>query len=408
MIESIFSGLTTIDPPETFALMKAFADDQHPEKLFLAIGAYRDDSGKPWVLPVVRKTEIQVAGDTALDHEYLPLFGYPHFTTAVMELALGKSSKAIQQNRAVSVQTISCTGSLRLVADLLHQKMKRNIVYFSNPTWHYHASIFRAAGFTSIHDYRYWDPENRCLDISGMLADLEQAPASSIIVLHACGHNPSGMDPTKEQWMQIADLMEEKNLVPLFDFAYHGFVSGDPDLDAWAVRYFVDKGFELFVCQSFSKNFGLYGERVGNLIIVQQSSTTSDALLSQLTPLIVTKHLTPGAYGPRIVAKILNTPTFREEWMENLTTMATRIRKMRQLLHDKLVTLGTPGNWDHIVQQVGMFSYTGLTKNQVSILVQKYHVYMPKSGRMNMCGLTLANIDYVAQAINGAVIADVA
>lgn len=236
-----------------------------------------------------------------------------------------------------------------------------------------------------------------------MLADLEEAPPASVIILHACAHNPTGIDPTQEQWKQIADLMERKKLFPLFDSAYQGFASGDPDKDAWAIRYFVDRGFELFVCQSFAKNFGLYCERAGNLTIVQQSGATKDAIHSQLTLIVRGLYSNPPAYGARIVSKVLNTPELRQEWMESIKSMSSRIREMRRLLRDKLVALGTPGNWDHIVNQIGMFSYTGLNESQVALLIKEYHIYLLKTGRINMCGLNTGNIEYVANAIHAVV-----
>lgn len=236
-----------------------------------------------------------------------------------------------------------------------------------------------------------------------MLADLEQAPSGSVIILHACAHNPTGMDPTHEQWKQIADLMERKKLFPLLDSAYQGFASGNPDQDAWAIRYFVDRGFELFVCQSFAKNFGLYCERAGNLTVVQQSPATRDMIHSQITLIIRGIYSNPPAYGARIVSKVLNTPELRQEWMDSIQAMSGRIREMRKQLRDKLVALGTPGNWDHIVKQIGMFSYTGLNEKQVAVMIKDFHIYLLRTGRINMCGLNSTNIDYVAKAINSAV-----
>lgn len=301
------------------------------------------------------------------------------------------------------MQTISGTGALRVASEFLLRQLKRNTVYYSNPTWENHHKIFADTGFTSLNSYRYWDQNKRQLDLEGMLADLDKAPAGAVIILHACAHNPTGMDPTQDQWKKIADLIERKKLFPLFDSAYQGFASGDPDLDAWAIRYFVDRGFELFVCQSFAKNFGLYCERVGNLTIVQRSGATRDQIHSQITLLIRGLYSNPPAYGARIVSKVLNTPALRQEWMDCIKAMSSRIREMRKLLRNKLVELGTPGNWDHIVNQIGMFSYTGLNEKQVAVLIKEYHIYLLKTGRINMCGLNTGNIEYVAKAIHAAV-----
>ncbi|KAH8254201.1 hypothetical protein KR032_008859, partial [Drosophila birchii] len=400
---SIFADVPKGPAIEVFALTAAFKDDTHPKKVNLSVGAYRTDAGVPWVLPVVRKTEISIASDEAVNHEYLPVTGLDTFTQAATELVLGADSPAIKEKRAFGVQTISGTGALRVAADFLHTQLKRNVVYYSNPTWENHHKIFCDAGFTTLKSYRYWDQAQRQLDFKNMVADLNEAPPGAVIILHACAHNPTGIDPTQEQWKELADLMEKKKLFPLFDSAYQGFASGDPDRDAWAVRHFVERGFELFTCQSFAKNFGLYCERAGNLTVVQKHGATKAAVHSQLTLLIRGMYSNPPAYGARIVSKVLNTPALRQEWMQSIQTMSSRIREMRKALRDKLVALGTPGNWDHIVNQIGMFSYTGLNESQVRVLIDEYHIYLLKTGRINMCGLNNGNIDYVAKAIHAAV-----
>ncbi|KAH8237320.1 hypothetical protein KR038_009770, partial [Drosophila bunnanda] len=400
---SIFADVQKGPAIEVFALTAAFNNDTNPKKVNLSVGAYRTDAGVPWVLPVVRKTEISIASDESINHEYLPVTGLESFTNAATELVLGANSPAIKEKRAFGVQTISGTGALRIAADFLHTQLKRNVVYYSNPTWENHHKIFADAGFTTLKSYRYWDQSQRQLDFKNMVADLNEAPPGAVIILHACAHNPTGIDPTQEQWKELADLMEKKKLFPLFDSAYQGFASGDPDLDAWAVRHFVERGFELFTCQSFAKNFGLYCERAGNLTVVQQHGATKAAVHSQLTLLIRGQYSNPPAFGARIVSKVLNTPELRKEWLESIQTMSSRIRTMRKALRDKLVELDTPGNWDHIVNQIGMFSYTGLNESQVNALIKEYHIYLLKTGRINMCGLNNGNIDYVANAINAAV-----
>ncbi|KAH8402096.1 hypothetical protein KR009_009729, partial [Drosophila setifemur] len=400
---SIFANVEQGPAIEVFALTRAFNNDTFPNKVNLSVGAYRTDEGKPWVLPVVRKTEISIASDESVNHEYLPVTGLEPFTNAAMELVLGADSPAIKENRAFGVQTISGTGALRVAADFLKTQLNRNVVYYSNPTWENHHKIFADAGFTSLHSYRYWDQTKRALDFKNMVNDLNQAPPGAVIILHACAHNPTGIDPTREQWKELADLLERKKLFPLFDSAYQGFASGDPDHDAWAVRYFVDRGFELFTCQSFAKNFGLYCERAGNLTVVQQHGSTKAAVHSQLTLLIRGLYSNPPAYGARIVSKVLNTPELRSEWMDSIQSMSSRIREMRKALRDKLIALGTPGTWDHVVNQIGMFSYTGLNESQVRVLINEYHIYLLKTGRINMCGLNTGNIDYVAKAIHAAV-----
>lgn len=226
-----------------------------------------------------------------------------------------------------------------------------------------------------------------------------------MIILHACAHNPTGCDPTKEQWVKLADVIEEKKLFPFFDSAYQGFASGDPVHDAFAVRYFVERGFELFCAQSFAKNFGLYNERVGNLTVVQRNPETSAAVQSRMTLLVRYNYSNPPAFGARIVGKVFNDPVLKQEWMDSIKTMSSRIIKMRKMLKDELESLKTPGTWNHIVDQIGMFSYTGLNMAQVTILIKEYHVYLLSSGRINMCGLNEKNVKYVAKSINEAILA---
>lgn len=262
-----------------------------------------------------------------------------------------------------------------------------------------------SAGFTDAREYRYWDERTRGIDFDGFIADLKSAPEGAVIILHACAHNPTGCDPTKEQWVKLADVIEEKKLFPFFDSAYQGFASGDPVHDAFAVRYFVERGFELFCSQSFAKNFGLYNERVGNLTVVQRNPETSAAVQSRMTLLVRYNYSNPPAFGARIVGKVFNDPELKQEWMDSIKTMSSRIIKMRKMLKEELESLKTPGTWNHIVDQIGMFSYTGLNMAQVTILIEEYHVYLLSSGRINMCGLNEKNVKYVAKAINEAILA---
>ncbi|KAM9314290.1 aspartate aminotransferase, cytoplasmic-like [Pholidichthys leucotaenia] len=231
----------------------------------------------------------------------------------------------------------------------------------------------------------------------------QKAPEHSIFVLHACAHNPTGTDPTQEEWKKIAEIMKTRKLFAFFDSAYQGFASGCLDRDAWAIRFFVSKGFELFVAQSFSKNFGLYNERVGNLTVVTQDNENLTRVLSQMEKIVRTTWSNPPSQGARIVSVTLNDPELFKEWKGNVETMANRVLLMRKQLKEKLLALGTPGTWDHITQQIGMFSFTGLNPAQVQYLIKEKHVYLMASGRINMCGLTTKNIDYVAQSIYDAV-----
>lgn len=352
----------------------------------------------------MRKAEKAITDDDSLNHEYLPVLGLETYSSAATALLLGDNSIQIKNKNAFGIQTLSGTGALRLGAEFLSQVLGRTVFYYSDPTWENHQKVFYSAGFTDGRSYRYWDPQTRSIDFDGFVADLKNAPEGAVIILHACAHNPTGCDPTKEQWVKLADVIEEKKLFPFFDSAYQGFASGDPVYDAFAVRYFVERGFELFCSQSFAKNFGLYNERVGNLTVVQRSAETSAAIQSRMTLLVRYNYSNPPAFGGRIVGKVLNTPDLRQEWMDSIKTMSSRIIKMRKLLREELENLKTPGSWNHIVDQIGMFSYTGLNETQVKLLIEKYHIYLLSSGRINMCGLNEKNVKYVAKSMHDAII----
>lgn len=236
-----------------------------------------------------------------------------------------------------------------------------------------------------------------------LVKDLEAAPENAVVVLHGCAHNPTGSDPTPDQWKQILDVVKRKNLFPFIDFAYQGFASGDVDKDAFAVRLFAEAGVELMVCQSYAKNFGLYNERIGNLILVVGDPSVAPAVKSQISLIVRANWSNPPNHGAKVVHMILTDPSMRKQWQDSIAVMSERIKLMRKMLKEQLGALQTPGTWDHIVNQIGMFSYTGLTEAQCSMLTAKYHIYLLKSGRVNMCGLNTKNMDYVAKAIDDVV-----
>jgi aspartate aminotransferase len=403
MANSWFSDIQVAPPIEVFALTASYNEDTHPQKVNLGVGAYRTDDGKPWVLPVVHTVESQMAADQTLNHEYLPVAGNPVYCNAATKLLLGENSPAISQNRVASVQALGGTGALRVAMDFGRKQLGLENLYVSTPTWGNHKGLAKAANFPNLKEYTYWNDSERKLDFEGFKNDLKNAPPKSMIVLHMCAHNPTGMDPTHEQWKELAAIFKEKRHFPLFDCAYQGFSSGNLDNDAWALRYFVQEGFEVFAAQSFSKNFGLYNERVGNLVFVASKSEAIPAIKSQMMSIIRTTWSNSPAHGSRVVGTVLENPALLAEWKQNVKTMAERILLMRSELRNRLKALETPGNWDHITTQTGMFSYTGLNKQQVDFLVKDRHIYLLSSGRINMCGLTTKNIDYVANAINEAV-----
>ncbi|OTA00503.1 aspartate/other aminotransferase [Trichoderma parareesei] len=403
---------TTSFPPETvpqapedplFGLARAYKADTSPIKVDLGIGAYRDNNAKPWVLPVVKKADDILRNNPELNHEYAPIAGLESFTSKAAELMLGADSPALADRRVTSVQTISGTGAVHLGALFLAKFYKGNrTVYVSNPTWANHHQIFSNVGIT-VAQYPYFNKETRGLDFEGMTAAISAAPDRSIILLHPCAHNPTGVDPTLDQWKQLAVIIREKKHFPFFDCAYQGFASGDLARDASAVRYFIEQGFELVVAQSFAKNFGLYGERAGCFHFVgapaADAAETVTRIASQLAILQRSEISNPPLYGARIASTVLNDPQLFSEWEENLKTMSGRIIDMRKALRSKLEELETPGTWNHITDQIGMFSFTGLTEPQVKKLREEYHIYMTKNGRISMAGLNTHNIDHVAQAI---------
>jgi len=403
----MFSDIAAAPPVEVFKLSADYQADTFPTKVSLGVGAYRDDSGKPWILPVVKKAEMQLAKDIEeekINHEYLPVLGHGGYAEAAAKLILGSESSAVKEGRSFGIQCLSGTGALRVGAEFLQQQLGCSVVLVSDPTWGNHNLIFKLAAFKEIKKYRYWGKENRNLDFAGMMEDLKAAPERAVVILHGCAHNPTGIDPTKDQWKQIADVVEEKKLIPFFDCAYQGFASGDLDADAWAVRYFVEeRKMEIFCSQSFSKNFGLYNERAGNLTVVVKDPSVVANTRSQLTLIVRGMYSNPPAHGARVVEMVLNNDALFAEWKDNIKTMSGRIIAMRKGLRDKLEALGTPGTWNHITDQIGMFSFTGLNPEMCAFLVNEKHIYLLKSGRISMCGVTPGNLDYVASSIHEAV-----
>jgi aspartate aminotransferase len=338
-----------------------------------------------------------------LNHEYAPIAGIPEFTSKAVELMLGADSPAIQDRRTTSMQTISGTGAVHMGALFLARFYKGNrTVYLSNPTWANHNQIFSNVGLP-VAQYPYFGKKTAGLDFDGMKSTIQSAPDGSIILLHACAHNPTGVDPTMDQWKEIASIMRQKKHFPFFDCAYQGFASGNLARDASAVRHFVEQGFELLIAQSFAKNFGLYGERAGCFHVVtgpgSDAQATISRIASQLAILQRSEISNPPLYGARIAATVLNDPKLFAEWEQNLDTMSGRIISMRKALREKLEALGTPGTWNHITDQIGMFSFTGLTEPQVQKLKEEHHIYMTKNGRVSMAGINTNNIDHVANSI---------
>ncbi|KAK6320224.1 aspartate aminotransferase, mitochondrial [Coregonus clupeaformis] len=386
-------------PDPILGVSEAYKRDTNPKKMNLGVGAYRDDQGKPYVLSCVRKAEAQIAAKK-LDKEYLAIGGLGDFTKACAKLALGDDNEVIKSGRNITVQTISGTGSLRIGANFLSRfHTEARDVYLPKPSWGNHTPIFRDAGM-QLKAYTYYDPKTCGFDFQGALNDISKIPEKSVIMLHACAHNPTGVDPRPEQWKEIANLVKKRNLLVFFDMAYQGFASGDIDRDAWAVRYFIEQGHNIVLSQSFAKNMGLYGERVGGFTVVCKDAEEAKRVESQLKILIRPIYSNPPMNGARIAATILNTPDLYKEWLGEVHGMANRIITMRELLVANLKKEGSTQNWQHVIDQIGMFCFTGLKPEQVARLTKEFSVYMTKDGRISMAGVTSGNVGYLAQGIH--------
>ncbi|XP_050363315.1 aspartate aminotransferase, cytoplasmic-like isoform X2 [Argentina anserina] len=358
--------------------------------------------GKPFQLNVVRRVERLLVNDMSTTKEYLPITGTAEFNRFSAKLILGADSPAVKENRVTTVQCLSGSGSLRIGAEFLANHYHHHTVYMSNPTYASHPAFFSAAGL-AIKTYRYYDPGTCGLDFQGMLEDLSSAPSGAIVLLQACAHNPTGVDPSLPQWEQIRQLIRAKGLFPFFDSAYQGLVSGNLDEDAQSIRLFVADGGECLIAQSYSKIMGLYGERVGALSIVCRTAEVTSRVESQLKLVIRPMYSSPPIHGASIVATILKDRDMYEEWSIEVKTMTDRLISTRQQLFDALRDRGTPGDWGHITRHVGLFTFSGLNTELVAFMNKEYHIYMPSDGRINMAGLGPKTVPHLADAIHAAV-----
>jgi aspartate aminotransferase, mitochondrial len=308
------------------------------------------------------------------------------------------SSALLQEKRIQGVQALSGTGGLRVMGEALRKHGHKHI-YVPNPTWGNHIPIFRNSGL-EVRRYRYYDADKSDLDFENMMNDLKDAPEGSCVLLHACAHNPTGMDPSLEQWEAISDVVKQKKLFPFFDCAYQGFASGNAEQDAAPVRMFVEEGHLIAMVQSFSKNFGLYGHRVGALSCVAANADEASRVISQLKMVIRPMYSNPPRHGARIVSTILSDPDMTKDFHEQCKEMADRINTMRTELRSRLEGSGSTKKWDHITKQIGMFAYSGMTEEQVTILRDKHHIYCTMDGRISMAGVTSGNVDYIADSIH--------
>ncbi|MFM2348320.1 MAG: hypothetical protein RL654_3073 [Pseudomonadota bacterium] len=393
---SLFSAVEMAPRDPILGLNEQFAADTNPAKVNLGVGVYYDDNGKLPLLKCVVEAERQML-EAPKARGYLPIDGIAAYDKAVQGLVFGADSDVVTGGRVATVQAIGGTGGLKIGADFLKKVNPDATVLISDPSWENHRALFTNAGFT-VGTYPYYDAENRGINVAGMLAAIDAAPAGTIILLHACCHNPTGYDITGEQWDQVIASIKARNLVAFLDMAYQGFGDGIAE-DGAVIGKFVAAGLDFFVSTSFSKSFSLYGERVGALSVVCASKEEATRVLSQLKIAIRTNYSNPPTHGAQIVATVLTTPALRAMWEDELAAMRVRIKEMRTLLVEKLTAAGVQGDLSYIVRQKGMFSYSGLNKDQMVRLRGEFGVYGVDSGRICVAALNTKNIGYVTDAI---------
>ncbi|KAG9323486.1 hypothetical protein KVV02_007811 [Mortierella alpina] len=410
---SVWSSVPMGPPDAILGVTEAFKKDTDARKMNLGVGAYRDDAGKPFVLNCVRKAEAKIMGDL-LDKEYAGITGVPEFTKGAAILAYGADSAPLKEGRVSGrasvelslgcvaiTQTISGTGALRVGGEFLAKWFPTSKkIFVPTPTWGNHIPIFKDSGL-EVNHYKYFDKKTNGLDFEGMVNDIKNAPKGSVILLHACAHNPTGVDPSQAQWDELSKVVKEAGHFAFFDMAYQGFASGSTDKDAYALRKFVKDGHLVALSQSFAKNMGLYGERTGSFSLVTSSAEEKARVDSQIKIVVRPMYSNPPVNGARIVATVLNTPELNAEWLKEVKTMADRIITMRTQLKSHLVNdHKSKLNWDHITNQIGMFCFTGLTPEQVEKMKTEHHVYLTKDGRISVAGISSKNVAYLAKAIH--------
>ena len=393
---SLFSAVEMAPRDPILGLNEQFAADTNPAKVNLGVGVYFDDNGKLPLLECVQKAE-KTMMEKPTARGYLPIDGIAAYDAAVKSLVFGADSEPVQSGRIATVQGIGGTGGLKIGADFLKRLNPNARVLISDPSWENHRALFTNAGFT-VESYRYSDAAQRGVDFAGMLADLNAAAPGTIVVLHACCHNPTGYDITAAQWLEVIAAVKAKNLTAFLDMAYQGFGHGIAE-DGAVIGKFVEAGLNFLVSTSFSKSFSLYGERVGALSVLCENQEEASRVLSQLKIVIRTNYSNPPIHGGAVVAAVLGNPELRALWEKELGGMRVRIKAMRQKLVDGLKAAGVKQDMSFITSQIGMFSYSGLSKDQMVRLRTEFGVYGTDTGRMCVAALNSKNIDYVCACI---------
>lgn len=393
---SLFTAVEMAPRDPILGLNEQFAADANPNKVNLGVGVYFDDNGKLPLLECVQAAE-KAMMEKPTARGYLPIDGIAAYDNGVKALVFGAESNVVKSGRVATVQAIGGTGGLKIGADFLKKLNPNAKVLISNPSWENHKAIFTNAGF-EVGAYAYYDSATRSIDFAGMLADLNAAAAGTVVVLHACCHNPTGYDITAAQWDEVIAVVKAKGLIPFLDMAYQGFGHGIAE-DGAVIGKFVAAGLDIFVSTSFSKSFSLYGERVGALSVVASDKEEAARVLSQLKIVIRTNYSNPPTHGGAVVAAVLNNPELHALWEKELGEMRVRIKAMRQKLVDGLKAAGVQQDMSFITTQIGMFSYSGLSKDQMVRLRSEFGVYGTDTGRMCVAALNSKNIDYVCKAI---------
>lgn len=392
----MFQKITPAPADPILGLTEAFKNDPRSHKINLGVGIYKNEAGETPILDSVKQAET-VLLQNEKTKSYLSIEGTPEYAYSVQSLLFGQNAQVIAEKRCKTAQAPGGTGALRLAGEFIRRQLGDVTVWISQPTWANHVGVFQSSGL-NIEYYRYYHAETNGLDFDGLLTDLQQAQAGDIVLLHGCCHNPTGIDPTLEQWQTIADLCQQKGLLPLFDFAYQGFAVG-VEADAQGLRTFVATGMEVLIASSFSKNFGLYNERVGAFTLVAKNAEQAETAFSQVKSIARVIYSNPPAHGSAVVSEILRTPQQRQAWEQEVTAMRERIKTMRTLFVETLKAQGVTQDFTFIEAQNGMFSFSGLTPEQVARLKEEFGIYIVGSGRISVAGMTQENMLPLCQGI---------
>ncbi|MBM3344479.1 MAG: aspartate/tyrosine/aromatic aminotransferase [Betaproteobacteria bacterium] len=396
MSTSLLANVEMAPKDPILGVTETFHADPNPKKVNLGVGVYLDDGGKVPVLKAVRSAEQELA-QTALPRNYLPIDGMPAYNKAVQAVVFGADSEAVKSGRIVTVQTLGGTGGLKVGADYWRRMNPNAQAWISDPSWENHRALLEYAGF-KVNTYSYYDAASHGLNFEALLASLNKIPEGDLVILHACCHNPTGVDLTAGQWEKVIERVRARNLLPFLDLAYQGFAEG-LDADAFAVRAFSRACPAVFVASSFSKSLSLYGERVGAFSVVTENAEQAARVLSQVKRVIRTNYSNPSTHGGQAVTMVLTTPALRQQWEQELGEMRDRIKVMRKALVEKIRAHRADFDFSYVVDQRGMFSYSGLTQEQVRRLREEFSIYAIDSGRICVAALNSQNVDYVADAI---------